>query len=126
MFVVGAAIIEDGRCLVAQRSAEMPLPLKWEFPGGKPRDGESPQEALKREVLEELGVSIEVGARLGSGTSSSPDQEIVLTVFRARLLDGNPHPNEHAAIRWVPLADLHELDWAEADVPIVELLARQS
>ena len=104
----------------------MSLPLKWEFPGGKPRDGESPEQALEREILEELGVSIEVGDLIGTGTSHTQDHEIILSVFLARLLDGDPHPHEHAAIRWVPLSDLGNLDWAEADVPIVDALLSEA
>lgn len=65
--VVGAAIVSGGRCFVAQRGEEMALPFQWEFPGGKVEDGEDPEEALAREIAEELSLEIEVGDYLGCG-----------------------------------------------------------
>ena len=62
--VVGAAIIEDGKILCAQRGPSMSLPLKWEFPGGKIEPGESPEEALAREIKEEINCSIEIGEKI--------------------------------------------------------------
>lgn len=74
--VVGAAIIAGDRCLVAQRSAQMSNPLKWEFPGGKVRVGEAPKAALRREIAEELGMSIAVGEHIGGGTARIGDKAI--------------------------------------------------
>lgn len=125
--VVGAAIILAGRCLAAQRSVDMSLPLKWEFPGGKVEPGETPERALAREIAEELGVRVEVGARLGQGRAGLPDgREVVLDVHLAALLD-EPDAivlREHARWRWVGVDELGALDWAQADIPVLEPLAR--
>lgn len=67
LHVVGAAIIEHGRCLVAQRRPEMALAGLWEFPGGKVELSELPQSALEREIREELGLAIDVGPWIGRG-----------------------------------------------------------
>lgn len=107
--VVGAAIIDGDRCLAAQRSSEMSVPLKWEFPGGKVRDGETPEAALEREILEELGVTIQVADLLGSGSSSTSSKKIRLDVYTARLVAGDPHPHEHSEIRWVSNDELGEV-----------------
>jgi 8-oxo-dGTP diphosphatase len=119
---VVCAVITDtvGRILAAKRSASMPLPGKWEFPGGKVHPGEIPEHALVREIREELGVEIEVGAILME-VAWPP---IRLLPFRAGILLGQPNPAEHEEIRWVLPAELVSLDWAEADLPIVEELSR--
>lgn len=112
--VVGAAIIRDGSCLVAKRGPRMSTPDVWEFPGGKVRTGETPRAALIREIAEELGATIEVGAHLGDGVTD----RVVLSVYAARVLEGEPHPHEHAELRWVDADGLARLEWAEADIPI--------
>jgi 8-oxo-dGTP diphosphatase len=108
---------------VALRSARMSLPLKWEFPGGKVEAGESPEEALRREIQEELGLDIEVRGFLGLGQSTCDGRSIDLSVYEARLLGGDPglklKLTEHARAQWVNASALGELDWAPADIPIV-------
>jgi len=117
--VVGAAILRDGRCLVARRSEKMSSPLSWEFPGGKVEEGEQPSAALERELGEELGIDVVVKDLAGTGRSLSPEREIVLDVYFAELERGEPHPHEHAEIAWLRPGELEGLDWAEPDVPIV-------
>ena len=117
--VVGAAILRGGLCLVAQRSATMSAPLKWEFPGGKVEPGESPERALARELCEELGVRVEVGTHLGVGSAVNAGRTIVLDVYAATWLSGELHLAEHAQIAWCDAKRLQELDWAEPDVPII-------
>jgi 8-oxo-dGTP diphosphatase len=117
---VGAAIVDGARCLVAQRSAAMREPLRWEFPGGKVEPGESAQQALAREIDEELGVRIEVLELLGG----NDHQQLRLDVYLARIVDGEPVAHEHAALRWVAAEGLDALDWAAADVPLVAPLRR--
>ncbi len=121
--VVGAAIVRDGRCLVAQRSARMSAPHAWEFPGGKIEPGESPEHALARELAEELGVVVEVGALIGVGVGSAGERSIELSVYWARLSRGEPRAREHQAVRWLQAEQLADLAWAEADRPIVPLVA---
>jgi 8-oxo-dGTP diphosphatase len=119
--VVCALIIRNGCVLCAQRSEHMALPLKWEFPGGKVEPNELPEAALKREILEELGVEIEIGSALQvSEHSYDGVRTIRLIPFLAFITDGRePRAHEHSEIRWVPNSDLMQLDWAAADVPIV-------
>jgi 8-oxo-dGTP diphosphatase len=117
--VVGAAILRDGRCLVARRSEKMSSPLAWEFPGGKVEPGEEPRAALRRELGEELGIDVVVHDLAGTGTATKPEREIVLDVYFAEIERGEPHPHEHAEIAWLRAAELEGLEWAEPDVPIV-------
>lgn len=120
--VVGAAIVERDRCLVARRSSSMSLPLKWEFPGGKVEPDEEPSEALVREIREELGVEIRVGERIGTGTAEAGTKRVVLDVYAAELLSGDIVLAEHSDFGWFGVDELRELDWAEADVPVLPAL----
>ncbi len=120
---VACAIIEqNGKVLATQRSARMAMPLKWEFPGGKINPGETPEECLRREVREELSIEIAVGERLPSVTHDYPDFRVTLYPFLCRITSGNIVLHEHAALLWLPPEELHTLDWAEADRPIIEYL----
>lgn len=118
MLVVGAAIIREGKCLVAKRSAQMRAPGKWEFPGGKVEEGETPRDALAREIAEELGVVIAVGDHLGQGVAG----EVVLEVYAAELVSGQPHAAEHEALAWIGPEEAADLVWAEPDIPIIPAL----
>ena len=117
---VACAIIEQsGRVLAAQRSATMSLPLKWEFPGGKIEAGESPEECLSRELMEELGVSVLVDAALSPATHGYPDFTVTLYPFTCRLTGGIVTPHEHHALKWIEPLRMPELDWAAADLPVI-------
>lgn len=105
-----------------QRSETMKLPLKWEFPGGKIEDGESEIDCVKREVLEELNIHIEVKQRLTPVTHAYPDFKIELIPFTADYLSGELKLKEHADYVLLEKEELYTLDWAEADIPIVEEL----
>jgi 8-oxo-dGTP diphosphatase len=98
----------------------MSLPLKWEFPGGKINDGESPQECLRREIVEELGVRISVGRLLPSHTHDYAVFTVTLHPFICAIESGQITPHEHAAIVWLTPEELPSLDWAEADLPVME------
>jgi len=126
ILVVGAAIIDGERCLVTQRSASMSNPLKWEFPGGKPEPGERTSDALVREIREELGVDIQVGASIGMGEALvlGTDVLVRLYVFAATIVGGELELREHADSRWCTADELDGLDWAAADVPIVPKVGR--
>jgi 8-oxo-dGTP diphosphatase len=120
--VVGAAIIERDRCLVTQRSSSMREPLCWEFPGGKLETGESPEEALVREIAEELGLVIKVGAHLGQGLGENSGQIVQLDVYLAQHDGGELHLVEHADAAWIRADQIYALDWAAADLPILPAL----
>ena len=124
LHVVGAAVVERGRCLVAQRGPAMSLAGSWEFPGGKVEAKETPRRALAREVREELALEIDVGPWIGRGESSVGGREIVLDVYHASLVEGEPHPKEHAETRWIEAEEIARLDWAEADRPVLPILKR--
>jgi 8-oxo-dGTP diphosphatase len=118
---VACALIErDGLVLAAQRSAAMNLPLKWEFPGGKLEPGESPETCLQRELLEELGVAAIVSRPLPRHTHSYDSFTVTLYPFVCTIVSGEISLHEHAAITWLPPEELHNLDWAEADWPVIE------
>ncbi|TNM46099.1 (deoxy)nucleoside triphosphate pyrophosphohydrolase [Nocardioides albidus] len=123
--VVGAVIVRDGLVLCAQRGPGGEDGGRWEFPGGKVEPGESPRSALAREIQEELGCGVEVGAAVTT-TRHQAARVIVLTTYWCRLTSGAPLPEEHAAIRWLPADQLDELDWAPADLPAVALVAAQA
>ena len=115
--VVGAMLEHDGLVLVAQRKCA-DLNGKWEFPGGKVEPGETHSEALRREIVEELGVEIQVGPLVGSNAFRVRDQAYHLHVYSAAILSGTPGSDEHSAIKWVPLDGLLAIDLAPADIPI--------
>ena len=129
MSVVGAIIRRRDTVLVARRSPERSAGGLWEFPGGKVEPGESPQQALVREVHEELGVDIEVGALVDrSSVPLGPSGEVVIDLACYEAVLSGPDPTsstDHDALRWMPLGALGELSWAPGDVPIIErMLAR--
>lgn len=118
---VACAIIErDGLVLAARRSASMSLPLKWEFPGGKVEPGESLEGCLNRELLEEMGIRVEIKAALPSHTHHYPSFSVTLHPFVCTIDSGQIILNEHAAFSWLPPERLRGLDWAEADFPVID------
>ncbi len=121
--VVGAAIVAEGRCLIAQRGPQQKLAGKWEFPGGKIEPGESSPVALAREIQEELGFTIAVGALLGTADVVTELGRIVLQVYAATIVDGSLRVAEHAQVEWVAADALAGFDWAEADVPLIAPVA---
>lgn len=113
LIVVAGALVEQGRLLVAQRSRPPELAGCWELPGGKVAPGESDAAALTRELLEELGIEVSVGGRVGAEVALSPT-----TTLRAYLVTrtgGTLHPHDHRALRWVSAMDLDGLAWVPAD-----------
>ncbi len=126
MIEVAAGLILDeaGRLLACRRPEGKHLGGKWEFPGGKVEDGESPGAALIRELEEELGVTVEVDGALTPVIWDYGRGPMRLHPFVCRIVAGNLHPHEHSEIRWCGKDDLGELDWAAADVPVWEEWSR--
>lgn len=118
---VTCAIIEKGgTVLVAQRSSDMSMPLKWEFPGGKIHEGETPEECLRREIIEELNLELIIKDSLDLCTYRYPAFTITLYPFVCERKDGMPLVREHEEIRWVSPTELPDIAWAEADVAVME------
>lgn len=105
--VVAGAVIVDGRLLLAQRSYPAEVAGLWELPGGKVEIGETRARALERELAEELGVDVIAGQQVGAVVPLRPD--LVLVALSATLVDGEPRPTEHTAVRWVNDADLRQM-----------------
>jgi len=118
---VSCAIIrQEGLTLAVQRNAGMSLPFKWEFPGGKIKKNETPEKCLKRELMEELALEVQVGEALEPMTHAYRKFTVILYPFICALRSGEIVLHEHAAFAWLTPSGLPELDWAEADRPVVD------
>ena len=119
---VACAIIErEGLVLAAQRSEAMSLPLKWEFPGGKIDPGESSEKCLQRELVEEMGIRVCIGKNLPTNTHHYSTFSVTLHPFVCAIESGEITLHEHAAIAWLTPEQLQTLEWAEADLPVIEI-----
>ena len=115
--VVGAAILRGGTVLAARRTAPPEAAGRWELPGGKAEEGETPDAAVVREIAEELGCTVEVTGWL---TPTVPISEsLALRVATARVVDGEPLPAEHDRVRWLEAHELDEVDWLDPDRPFL-------
>ena len=123
--VVAAVIERDGKILITRRPAGSHLAGLWEFPGGKPEQGESPDEALQREILEELGARLTVGELIEAVDWQYPDKRVRLVFFRCAI-HGEPRPLEGQKLAWVVPADLARYEFPPADAALVSRLEREA
>lgn len=118
----GILIGEDGRILITQRPRDKHLGGLWEFPGGKRDEGETFVECLRRELLEELGVEVEVGELFHETRHAYGRRGVHLRFYRCALIGGSPRPLGVADIRWVAPAELGGFAFPPADAELLELL----
>jgi 8-oxo-dGTP diphosphatase len=120
--VVGVALLHGGRVLAARRAAPPAPAGSWELPGGKVEPGEDPGACAVREIAEELGCTVAVTGWLDGSTvvpAGASGGDLVLRVATARLVEGDPVPTEHDAVRWLRATELAEVPWTEPDVPFL-------
>ena len=122
--VVAAVIIQDGKVLCVQRpqNDKAYISLKWEFPGGKVELGENREDALLREIQEELAAEIHELQYLITVEHSYPDFHLTMHAYTCALKHGEITLREHVDMKWLSTELLHQLDWAAADLPVVESL----
>jgi 8-oxo-dGTP diphosphatase len=127
MIVVVAAVVEreDRRLLIGQRRKNDTSPLKWEFPGGKMEEGETPEAALARELREELGVTLEQAAEIGRARHqyANKPEELEIRFFAAKISEAEPSPKAFEQIAWVLPRELAAYDFLAANLQIVAQLA---
>lgn len=122
---VAAALIRDGdRFMICQRPAHKARGLLWEFVGGKREPGETLSETLVRECREELGVTVETGSVFSRLVHDYPDLTVDLTVFNAKITEGEPQLLEHADIRWITADQIPSYEFCPADAEILEKIKK--
>jgi 8-oxo-dGTP diphosphatase len=125
MLVVAAALVDsDGRVLIAQRPEGRSMAGLWEFPGGKIEADERPEDALIRELREELGIAVKE-ACLAPFTFASHTYSafhLLMPLYVCRRWEGTPQPKHHAALKWVRPKDMKEYPMPAADLPLIPLL----
>lgn len=96
--------------------------LKWEFPGGKVEEGESPEQTLARELREKLEIEVDIQKEYCMVQHDYPDFHLTMTLFVCKLLSNSMKMNVHKSLKWLKPSDLMQLDWAAADLPVAEKL----
>lgn len=121
--VVAAVIFQDGKVFATQRGYG-PYKDGWEFPGGKVEAGERPEDALRREIHEELETDIQVGELIDTIEYDYPDFHLSMKCYVCEILSGNPHLVEHEAARWLTTDQLDSVEWLPADITLIPKIAR--
>ena len=126
MVDVVAALIRDGeRFLICKRPAHKARALMWEFPGGKVEAEESPQDALIRECMEELDITLDVGGLYMQVTHEYPDILIRLSLYEAVIASGELRGKEHEALCWILPREIPDYEFCPADVDIIHRIRRE-
>ena len=122
--VAAGILVRGERILICQRQRSDPYGLQWEFPGGKLHTGESGEQALRRELEEELGIEAEIGQEIFRLRHRYPDRHVEVVFFRVICFRGEPRNRVFEAIAWAPRGDLPGYDFLEADRDLVARIAR--
>ncbi len=123
--VVAAAIEKDGKFFCAQRPEGKSLGGFWEFPGGKLEEGESPEQALIREIKEELNSEIKIVSYINEASYDYDFGTVVMKTYHAELISGNLELLEHQNSTWLAPHELSTINWAPVDRPAVRLLSNK-
>ncbi|MHB9023151.1 MAG: (deoxy)nucleoside triphosphate pyrophosphohydrolase [Armatimonadota bacterium] len=121
--IVLAYIVRDGQVLLTRRPESTHQGGRWEFPGGKVEPGEDFPTALRREMVEEVGVTVEVQDEIADTRYQYPDFCVELHLFRCALTEGEPSPRQVTEIRWVPAGRLSEVDFPPANAVLLMQLS---
>ena len=119
LFVVAGAIIKDKKVFAAQRGNSGKTAFKWEFPGGKINPGETPEQALARELMEELSIFVEVHEKIYSVVDEYEDVILHIDTYKCSLIFGEPKLSEHIAMAWSNKEELDKLKFSPADDPVL-------
>lgn len=122
---VVAAVIRDKNRIFATQRGYGDLKGGWEFPGGKIEEGETPQEALKREIMEELDTEIKVGKLIDTIEYDYPTFHLSMKCFLCKIVSGNLVLREHEDARWLTKEQLWEVEWLPADVKLIEKVKKE-
>lgn len=114
--------MKKGKVLIARRKPGKKRGGYWEFPGGKIRNGETPEECLKREVLEELDIHVFPQRFLGSFTHSYPDVTVVLQAYLCKWIGGEMSLRDHDEVRWIEPEELLNFELSPADIPVAKII----
>ena len=122
--VVGALIWQGDRFMICRRPPHKKRGLLWEFVGGKVESGETEQQALVRECIEELGVTVKVGERFIEVDHQYPDIHILLSIYHAEIAEGMPVLKEHVDLKWIPISEIDRYTFCPADGPVLDALKK--
>lgn len=123
--VVAAIIKKENQIMIAQR-LKGEFAGEWEFPGGKIEAGETPEEALKREIMEEMELDIEVKDYLMTAEYDYSTFHLSMDCFMCELKNEEMHLHDHTAIKWIPIdEDIKNIDWVPADVQVFEAVQKK-
>lgn len=124
VYVVAGAIIKNNKVFSAQRGNKGKTAFKWEFPGGKIDEGETPQQALHRELIEELSINVKVDELITSIVDEYDDVVLHIDTYKCELISGTPTLSEHIAMQWSNKEELDKLTFSPADKPTLEKIKK--
>lgn len=123
--VTAAVVMNEGKILIAQKGPQDKRAYRWEFPGGKIDAGETPEECVVRELLEEFEIEIRVGELLCESLFTYEEGQLLVKAYCCTWVSGELNPTEHADFRWVDPDELSQFDFVASDIPVAEKVLQQ-